>query len=782
MTTFTAPERTRGGRLVATDGRALPLAAIDLCVTAGQGLARTRLRQRFTNPHAEPLTAEYQLPLPADGAVAGFVFTIGERRIAGEVERRAAARERFEQAMARGQTGALLEQDRSALFAQIVGNIPPGAEVVVELTVDQPLAWRLGGEWEYRFPTTVAPRYLGGEDRVPDAGRIAVDVVDATTAPRLTVELAIGDRLRDGCPPSSPSHDVQCIDGDVTLAAGRVRLDRDVVVRWHVGAPEVGAELRTARPQADAPHGDVGYGLLTLVPPLCAAAPVPRDLTLLLDTSGSMSGEPLAQAKAVVAALIEGLTDRDQLQMIEFSNRPRSWRRHATFATARARAAALRWVDSLQASGGTEMHTAVLASMQSLRTEAQGQVLLVTDGLVGFEREVVQALLQRLPANQRFHVLGVGPATNRALTCAVARAGRGIEAIVCLGEEPTAAARRLDARMRAPVVVDLQVVGTALLDVAPRQLPDLFAGEPARLSLRLSPAGGTLEVRGRTVAGPFVRTVDVAPIAAGSGRPEIVTRCGRELVEDLEMRAVACLADEDARSIESHIEQLGLQFSLATRFTSWIAVTSEPAVDPNAPTRRERVPHELPAGLSAEGLGLRRAHAVPAAAPMQAMAELADLTLAAEPRTAPGAAMPPTPPVKGKRAKSLFGRLFEGAPSDAKKEARERAPAGPRDRDGGDERGGGRRTARVLWRNDDAIALELQPADAAWELPIEVLLSTADGIVHRVQVDVVRSTRSGVVAPGAVVRVVLHLPPGLASAQPTAVALHGASYALSGSA
>ena len=152
-----------GGRLVATDGRPLPLLGAALRVEARGGLARVVLEQRFRNPHAEPLHVTYLLPLPVDGAVSGFGFRIGERRVVGEVDRRAAARERFEEAILEGRTAALLEQDRSSLFTQELGNIPPGAEVLAELTIDQRLRWLDAGAWEWRFPTVVAPRYLGAE-------------------------------------------------------------------------------------------------------------------------------------------------------------------------------------------------------------------------------------------------------------------------------------------------------------------------------------------------------------------------------------------------------------------------------------------------------------------------------------------------------------------------------------------------------------------------------------------------------------------------------------------
>src|SRR5262245_17184888 len=130
-----------GGQLVATDGRTLPLRSAALRGDACAGLARVTLVQEFFNPYPEPLTVTYSLPMPAEGAVSGFAFEIGERRIVGEVDTRNKARQRFEQAIVQGHTAAILEQDRSTLFTQEVGNIPPGETVRCEILVDQKLQW-----------------------------------------------------------------------------------------------------------------------------------------------------------------------------------------------------------------------------------------------------------------------------------------------------------------------------------------------------------------------------------------------------------------------------------------------------------------------------------------------------------------------------------------------------------------------------------------------------------------------------------------------------------------
>ena len=141
------------------------------------------VRQRWANPYAQPLRVRYQLPLPADGAVSGYSFTVGERTSIAKIARKQEAREAFEEAVAQGHSAALLDQERSSLFTQELGNIPPGEEIIVRVELDQPLSWnataKTAGLWEWRFPTVIAPRYLGAPGRFEDAEAVTVGISEA---------------------------------------------------------------------------------------------------------------------------------------------------------------------------------------------------------------------------------------------------------------------------------------------------------------------------------------------------------------------------------------------------------------------------------------------------------------------------------------------------------------------------------------------------------------------------------------------------------------------------
>lgn len=597
---------SNGVRLVSADGRELAFRGATVHVRAQGGLAVVVLTQRFANPHAEPLSVRYTMPLPADAAVRGYSFLIGGKLIRGEVDKKHRARERFEEAVASGRTAGIVEQERSSVFNQELGNIPPGEELVAMLELDQKLEWLDDGQWSWRFPTVVGPRYLGVEGRVQDAARVAVDVVTSprTKAPTVELVLHVLDAIEGEL--SSPTHALAVSRGEGTeiqLAQGAL-LDRDISVRWPVAQQKVGLALQVARPEAARPTSKHSFGLLSVVPPSPTARPkaMPRDLIFLLDASGSMYGTPIQQAKALMKTLIHTLEDADQLELISFGDRPHRWQRGAVRATTSAKKEALAWVERLQAEGGTEMRSGILEALKPLRGGSQRQVVLITDGLIGFENEIVATLHEKLPEGCRLHTVGVGSSVNRSLTGPAARAGHGVEVILDIDGNVAEATRQLLARTCAPLVTDLVLEGSALQEHAPAKLPDLFAGAPALLSLKLDPAGGKLRVRGKTPAGPWSTEVTVPAQQPGEGSPSIAALYGRERVEDLE---ALWAKGRDQATIDRQIEQTGLDFQIASRLTSWVAITEQRTVDPEAKRRAENVPQELPYGMSAESLGLR---------------------------------------------------------------------------------------------------------------------------------------------------------------------------------
>ena len=790
MTTIPTPTTTHstgsmtatGAELVDTQGRFLPLRGTRLEVRAGGGLARARLVQTFANAYAEALEVTYKLPLPADGAVVGFAFVVAGERTLGTVQRKADARATFERAMIEGRTAALLEEERSSLFTQQIGNVPPGAEIEVEIEVDQPLVWLPDGAWEWRFPTVVGPRYLGAPGRTPDADRVTIPIAAAGHAidARARLSLRIDDMLAPGSErPLSPSHALARSDqGDWEFASAEVQLDRDVVVRWRVATQQARADLLVGRgPDDDA------YGLLTLVPPASvrgADRSVPRDLIFLIDVSGSMLGEPLQQARAVLEAMVDSMDERDRLEMLAFDSKVVPWKRRPVVMNARGKRAAKSWLAGLRGGGCTEMRSGLQAAMRPLGTGSLRQVVLVTDGYVGFESEIVGDVRSGLPRGCRVHTLGVGSGVNRSLTRPVARAGAGRELIVAPGEDPAPLADRLLAVTAAPQIVDVRIRGSALRKLGQARVPDLYAGAPALIPVALDPRGGELTVEGVGPDGTWRQTIRVGNAATAQAAGCCSTLFAREMVEDLEADRESAGANPSA--IDAEIEQLGLRYRIATRCTSWVAVRDRVDVDPALPVRREVMPHLLPNGVDPSllvvGEEVERSECVPPPSP--AAGSMADLDESApmakrrsvfgSGRARPGAARREVePPVErngfdGSIGSDAVGGADDGmdegidVPFDVPLETPIEQPS--REQDVSDLEVDGELTVQPdgLW----IVTIDLdRPLD--WQLPSGVLLEFGDAGSEdddptTVVVSVEGGTASGEYAAGVTLRLVLTAP------------------------
>jgi hypothetical protein len=389
------------------------------------------------------------------------------------------------------------------------------------------------------------------------------------------------------------------------------------------------------------------------------------------------------------------------------------------------------------------MAPGIAEALRPLRPDAQRQVVLVTDGLIGFEQEIVAAVRRDLPPASRLHTIGVGSSVNRSLTAPAARAGRGIEVVIGLDEEPAEAARKLVARTRAPLLTDLVIEGSVLLGHAPARVPDLLAAGPALIGVQLRSTGGSLRVRGRTPAGAWEADVDVPALEPGKGSAAVVTVYGREAVEDLELRAAS-----GEESVDAEIERLGLQFQIATRLTSWVAVSEEPAVDPTQPSRRERMPHALPAGMSVEGLGLRGAPSIVA-------------------RLSSHAPVSPSPTSRRDDRLSLSLRNtlvdYDGA-LDAVALLR-REP----------DREETSLSGRIVHRRGRELVIEILPGRVIDWNPQAAEVAWADGTRLAATIDRSHTTRTDRIATGLLIRLVLHLDHEGPSPAPAVLFVRGAA-------
>jgi len=603
-------------------------------------VAEVVLEQQFRNTSNDWQEAVYVLPLPENAAVNGMEIVIGERRIVGKVREREEARRVYKKAREEGKRAALLEQQRPNLFTSRVANIAPGEQVSVEVRYLQTLRFDRG-QFSLRLPSTLTPRYMPGTpaassqtvalnahgwsiptSEVPDADQISpVMMQQAELTGRegshqmdIRIDLGMGLPLADI---HSPYHEVSFRRGEdhryqVGLKNGAVPMDRDFALFWRPQVASMPSAALFAEQSTIPAEPDAQYLQLLLLPPQenLAARKLPREVVYVVDTSGSMGGNSIRQAKESLLLALSRLSQMDRFNIIEFNSSHRSFFPRPAVATADNIQRARSWVESLRANGGTEMAPALKEALSQQLDHRVGelvrQVVFITDGAVGNERALFEIIRQRLGETRLFTV-GIGSAPNSFFMAKAAQYGRG--SFVQIGDLSEVQGRMgaLFEKLESPLVTDLQIQWPQGMKVEsyPKRLPDLYRGEPVRLVARVEngalggAASGEVVISGRLAGKRFSRSLSLSQLSVDDSGKGVGSLWAREKIAALrdEQRERGPLSDPEAADpLSEQILGLALGYQLASPYTSFVAVEETPVRPSSEPLKSSPVPNAVARG------------------------------------------------------------------------------------------------------------------------------------------------------------------------------------------
>ncbi|KIC19937.1 VIT and vWA domain-containing protein [Leisingera sp. ANG-Vp] len=610
-----------GGRVVARAGSEtfdLPLLDSALKVSIQGDMATVEVRQTFQNPARVPVEAEYLFPLNQSAAVYGMVMQVGEETVQAVIRRKAQAEAEFEQAAQEGKAAALLTQHRPNMFTQNIANLMPGLPVEVTLRYVQ-MVPKIDGLHELVVPLIVGPRYQSPQLEPQTASTEEIPLEDATwsvdplpaypqvagldlpatvTSERVSLDLT----LESGVEVSgfhSPSHPLTTAEDDAGLTAGfadgKVMDNRDLVLRYELGGEDLQAAVLS--------HQDARGGFLSLLvePPAAAdeATATPRELVFVLDTSGSMSGQPMAASKRFMDAALQGLRPGDYFRIIPFASSARHFSAAATPATAAGIHKGRKFVSRLSASGGTEIDTAVRSAFATKSPEDTMRIVVfLSDGYIGDEARVLRTIRSQI-GQARIYAFGIGNSVNRYLLDAMAEEGRGYSRYVALDEDALEAAEVMAANLKTPLLTDIEVDwgGLEVSEVTPSRLPDLFAGSSLRIHARYEGAQqGQILLKGLVQGRPAQMPVQLT-LTEEAGNAALPLVWARNRIATLE-RQIA-VGDRSAAA-EKEITRLGLEYSLQTRNTSFVAVSSQIVNTTGQTAQAAAVPLPMVSGVTAQ--------------------------------------------------------------------------------------------------------------------------------------------------------------------------------------
>ncbi|WP_242027793.1 MULTISPECIES: VIT domain-containing protein [unclassified Limnothrix] len=607
------PDRPVGGLYAPNPDGSIDRFVLDKTEVTAQvtgNLSRVTVQQTFTNPFDRPLEAVYVFPLPENAAVDDMEIRIGDRVIKGDLKTREEARQIYEQARQEGRTAGLLEQERDNIFTQSLANIRPGEAIQVTIQYTESLKFE-GGDYEFVFPMVVGPRYNpgnpigpnGSTDQVPDGSRINPPVLPPGSRSGHDISLRLS--IDAGVPIEavrSPSHKIDFTGKGrftaVQLSPADSIPNKDFILRYRVAGANTQASVLT---QGDDRGGFFG---LYLIPAIGypQRAIVPKDVVFLMDTSGSQQGQPLAKSKELMRRFINGLNPNDTFTIIDFANAATRLSDRPLANTAANRQRALGYIEALQANGGTNLQAGIDEVLRFPAAEAGRlrSVVLLTDGYIGNDREVIASVQRNLKPGNRLFSFGVGSSVNRFLLDRLAEVGRGTLQVVRQDETTEAPVEKFFRQIANPVLTEVRVRWEGPgpgPDLYPAAAPDLFAAQPLVIFGRKADrAPGTLIVTGRTAGSqPFEQRFKVE--FSQSDRPAIAQLWARSRIKDLMNQ----LYGNEVKSLIDRVVETSLAYRVLSQYTAFVAVSEEVRVNPDGSTQRVTVPVELPEGTSYEG-------------------------------------------------------------------------------------------------------------------------------------------------------------------------------------
>jgi Ca-activated chloride channel family protein len=526
----------------------------DVEVTARDGLVTTRVDQLFRNPNSYDVEGRYLFPVPAGAAVSSFTMWVDGQALEARLLDADEARDIYEDYVRRAVDPALLEYVGRATLSARIFPIPAGGERRIEIVYSE-LLTADSGLYRYRYPLDTERFSARPLERV----RVVADL--STSEPLAAVY--------------SPTHEIEITRletrrATVTYEEHDVRPSQDFVLYYAVTPSAMGMSLLSYH----AP-GDDGFFLLVVTPPdLGETSTIPKDLILVLDRSGSMTGEKIDQAKAALQYIVENLNPDDRFAVLSFSDVTSALYPTLVPVTPLAVAETTAWISDLKASGGTNIDLVLTQALALFEDSDRPRFLVfLTDGepTVG-ETDPVRIAAHALVANEadaRLFAFGVGYDVNTILLDQLALENHGTTTYVAPGEDLNLALSTFYRKIASPVLSDVSVTidGVTTYDVFPRALPDLFRGTQLLILGRAQGQGDArVAVSGQTTLG-FRSYTSLVSFSASMAEPTLPRLwAGRKIAHTLDQIRLYGESDE----LVNEVIALSRQYGIITPYTSFL--------------------------------------------------------------------------------------------------------------------------------------------------------------------------------------------------------------------
>ena len=581
----------------------LPLKSNHVLINIAGVIAHVQVRQTYVNQGERPIEAVYVFPGSTRAAVHSMVMQVGNRKIKAQIKEKQKAREIYEEAKSEGKTASLLEQNRPNVFTMNVANILPGDTVSITMEYTELLVPE-EGTYEFVYPTVVGPRFNGERIDKASQNTYAAQPYSAEgDAP--AIDFFLRAQLNTPIPAkrvNSPSHQIQTnklSKGITQIMLDSTEIDggnRDFILNYSLRGNKIESGLMVHEGEKE------NYFLLMVEPPQRKESITipPREYLFVVDVSGSMTGEPLDISKSLMRELLSQLRPEDQFNILVFAGTS-GWLNDTPLSPSKDNVdKAMEKLDKISGGGGTYLLDALKKGMELSPDgdEVARTYVILTDGYITVEREAMNYIRSHRHQANLFAV-GIGYSTNRHIIEGMAYAGKGEPYFISDPRESKEVSKRLSEAALSPILshARLQAQGMEIYDVEPFSLSDVMADRPLIVFGKYKNRDkGALSITGTAGEGPWSAVYPLAE-ATTEDNEALPLLWARERIRYLDDWATS-FESRSEQEIEAEVTRLGLQHSLLTRFTSFVAVDDTIRNEAPEETQKVNQPLPLPKGVS----------------------------------------------------------------------------------------------------------------------------------------------------------------------------------------
>lgn len=539
--------------------------------------AITHIDQVFFNPTRNRLQGYFLLPMPKDAVISDFSMYINGKEMPAELLDAPKARKIYEDIVRKAQDPALLEYNQQGLFKARIFPIEPESEKRIKISYTQALTAD-GGLTEYIYPLHIQ------KSAAKPIGELSIQV---------GVQCGGNDQLKTlYC----PTHEIETVrqsaKATASYEATNVLPDSDFKIYFNCGGSGTDISWLTFQEGKED-----GYFLLNITPDATpqAAEITSKDITFVLDISGSMAGEKLDKAKEALLFCVHNLNKNDRFNIVRFSTEARTLFEDLEVANSENVEAAQDFIKKLRAVGGTNIDEALEKALRfKKRPNHPYFVVFITDGKptigVTAEKDILKKMEASNPENTRIFTFGIGEDINTHLLDKITESTQAYRSYILPNEDIELKISNFYTKISSPVLTDLKLdFGRviAVSDIYPKELPDLFSGSTLTILGRYRNYGNnsahitlTGKVNGKTHTQKFTA---------------YPTKTTHDFVAELwASRAVGYLLDQirlhgEDKELVDEVVRLAKQYGIITPYTSYLILEDEQSL-----TSRPNQPRPMP--------------------------------------------------------------------------------------------------------------------------------------------------------------------------------------------